>query len=219
MHPGESIGPYVIQNLLGSGGMGEVYRATDERLGREVALKRLTDASLTSDVARRRVLQEASAAAGLSHSNIATIFDVLDTADGPTIVMEYVPGESLAWHVARGPIPVARALDIAGQVCDGLIEAHAHGIIHRDLKPANIQITPQGKVKILDFGIARSTAGGQAPAVGPYGDRTADRSGPVLRHTRLHGARAAGRRTGGRAHRRLRTGRGALRDAYRLPAV
>ena len=163
MHPGESIGPYVIQNLLGAGGMGEVYRARDERLGREVALKRLTDASLTSDVARRRVLQEASAAAGLSHSNIATIFDVLDTADGPTIVMEYVPGESLAWHVARGPIPVTRALDIAGQVCDGLIEAHAHGIIHRDLKPANIQITPEGKVKILDFGIARSTAGSQAP--------------------------------------------------------
>ena len=167
MHPGESIGPYVIHNLLGSGGMGEVYRATDERLGREVALKRLSDASLASDVARRRVLQEARAAAGLSHSNIATIFDVLDTADGLTIVMEYVPGESLEWHVARGPIPVERALAIAVQVCDGLIEAHAHGIVHRDLKPANVQITPDGKVKILDFGIARSTTAGQASPSAP----------------------------------------------------
>ncbi|MEX2272200.1 MAG: protein kinase [Vicinamibacterales bacterium] len=158
MNPGDSIGPYVIHSSLGAGGMGRVYRARDTRLGRDVALKQLSDRSLTSDVARRRVLQEARAAAGLSHPNIATIFDVLDTDDGPTIVMEYVPGESLARYIARGALPAARSLEIASQIAGGLVEAHARGIVHRDLKPANIQITPEGKAKILDFGVARLTA-------------------------------------------------------------
>ena len=167
MNTGETIGPYVIQSPLGSGGMGKVYRARDTRLGRDVALKQLSDPSLAGDVARGRVLQEARAAAGLSHPNIATIFDVLDTPDGPTLVMEYVPGESLAHHVARGALPAARALEIAGQICDGLIEAHARGIVHRDLKPANIQITPDGKAKILDFGIAQLTVSGEEQASAP----------------------------------------------------
>jgi len=159
MNSGDSIGPYLIQSPLGAGGMGHVFRARDTRLNREVALKQLSDPSLASDVARGRVLQEARAAARLSHPNIATIYDVLDTAEGPTIVMEYVPGESLARHIARGSLPPARAIDIGAQIADGLAEAHARGIVHRDLKPANIQITPEGKAKILDFGIAQPAAG------------------------------------------------------------
>lgn len=174
MNSGESLGPYLIQSPLGAGGMGRVYRARDTRLNREVALKQLSDPSLASDLARGRVLQEARAAAGLSHPNIATIYDVLDTADGPTIVMEYVPGESLARHIVRGALPPARALEIGAQIADGLAEAHAHGIIHRDLKPANIQITPEGKAKILDFGIAQPGAGGHdqgsTPTVTAYAD-------------------------------------------------
>ena len=157
MNPGDSLGPYVVRDALGAGGMGKVYRARDERLGRDVALKQLSDPLLSSATARRRVIQEARAVAGLSHPNIATIFDVLDTADGPAIVMEYVPGESLAALIARGRLPLWRALDIAAQVTSGLAHAHAGGIVHRDLKPANIQLTPEGTVKILDFGIARST--------------------------------------------------------------
>ena len=164
MLPGESIGPYVIVNSLGSGGMGEVYLAHDDRLGRAVALKRLSDPSLTTEAIRRRVLHEARAAAALSHPNIATIFDVLDTGAEPAIVMEYVPGESLARQIARGPLPVHRALEIAVQISDALVEAHGHGIIHRDLKPANVQITPSGKAKILDFGIARSVGDQEAAA-------------------------------------------------------
>jgi serine/threonine-protein kinase len=147
--------------------MGEVYLAHDDRLNRAVALKRLSDASLTTEAVRRRVLHEARAAAALSHPNIATIFDVLDTGAEPAIVMEYVPGESLARQIARGPLPAGRALEIAVQISDALVEAHGHGVIHRDLKPANVQITPSGKAKILDFGIARSVGDEQAAAAAP----------------------------------------------------
>ncbi|HUF23378.1 MAG TPA: protein kinase, partial [Vicinamibacterales bacterium] len=167
MNSGDSIGPYLIQSPLGAGGMGRVYLARDTRLNREVALKQLSDPSLASDVARGRVLQEARAAAGFSHPNIATIYDVLDTPDGPTIVMEYVPGESLARHIARGSLPPARALEIGAQVAEGLAEAHTRGIVHRDLKPANIQITPEGKAKILDFGIAQPAARDQDQGATP----------------------------------------------------
>lgn len=167
MNSGDSLGPYLIQRALGAGGMGRVYLARDTRLNRDVALKQLSDPSLASDIARGRVLQEARAAASLSHSNIATIYDVLDTPDGPTIVMEYVPGESLAQHIARGALPPARALEIGAQVAEGLAGAHARGIIHRDLKPANIQITPEGEAKILDFGIAQLAAGHRDHAATP----------------------------------------------------
>jgi serine/threonine-protein kinase len=173
MIPGESVGPYIILNSLGSGGMGEVYRARDERLNREVALKRLSDVTLESDVVRRRILKEARAAAALSHPNIATIFDVLDTGAGPAIVMEYVPGDSLARVIERNPVPTEQALEFALQMSEGLAEAHTHGIVHRDLKPANIVITPAGRVKILDFGIARSMdAGAESPAAGTVDPRT-----------------------------------------------
>ena len=153
---GDRIGPYVILESIGTGGMGEVYRARDSRLERDVAIKRLLIADVGSEEARGRVLREARAAAGLTHPNIAAVFDVLETPDGLVIVMEYVPGESVAVRLGRGPVPVEEALRIGVQIADALAEAHDHGIIHRDLKPANVHLTPGGKAKILDFGIARS---------------------------------------------------------------
>ena len=138
--------------------MGEVYRARDTRLGREVALKRLSNASLADEVARRRVLREARAAAALSHPGIAAIYDVLDTPDGLIIVMEYLPGGTLTARLRGGPLSVDDAVEVGEQIAEALAHAHAQGIVHRDLKPSNIILTPAGRAKILDFGIAKSTA-------------------------------------------------------------
>jgi serine/threonine-protein kinase len=151
---GDLVGPYLVVEPLGAGGMGEVFRARDTRLAREVALKRLFEPALGSESGRRHVLREARAAAALSHPNIATIYDVLETPEGLVIVMEYVPGETLAARLLRGPLPLDDALTFGTQIADALSEAHDHGVIHRDLKPANIHLTPDGKAKILDFGIA-----------------------------------------------------------------
>ncbi len=138
--------------------MGEVYRARDARLERDVAIKRLSASAIGGEEARARVLREARAAAGLTHPNIAAVYDVLETPDGLVIVMEYVPGESVAARLTHGPLPVEDAVRIGLQIADALIEAHDRGVIHRDLKPANVHLTPGGKAKILDFGIARSVS-------------------------------------------------------------
>jgi serine/threonine-protein kinase len=177
MIPGDTVGPYVVLDRLGAGGMGEVYRAHDDRLNRTVALKRLSDPALAGDVAHRRMLREARAAAALSHPNIATIYDVLDTADGLVIVMEHVPGETLNAKLRAGPLSVPQAVGFAGQITDALAAAHDAGIVHRDLKPANIIITPDGKPKILDFGIARSRSVAAAPD-GP--DATLTEAGHIV---------------------------------------
>ena len=153
---GDRIGPYVVLEAIGTGGMGEVYRARDSRLERDVAIKRLLTSDVGSEEARARVLREGRAAAALTHPNIAAVFDVLETPDGLVIVMEYVPGESVAMRLSRGPVSVEETLRIGLQIADALAEAHDHGVIHRDLKPANVHLTPGGKAKILDFGIARS---------------------------------------------------------------
>jgi serine/threonine protein kinase/tetratricopeptide (TPR) repeat protein len=158
LHTGDQIGPYVIIDTLGTGGMGEVYRARDARLERDVAIKRLSASAIGGDEARARVLREARAAAALTHPNIAAVYDVLETPDGLVIVMEYVPGESVAGRLARGPLPVEEAVRVGLQIADALTEAHDRGVIHRDLKPANVHLTPGGKAKILDFGIARSVS-------------------------------------------------------------
>src|SRR5207253_2011662 len=162
--PGARLGPYEILSAIGAGGMGEVYRARDSKLGRDVAIKVLP-AALTSDPDRlARFAREAQVLASLNHPNIAAIYHVEDgPADGPreggphvqAIVMELVEGETLADRVARGPIPVDEALPIAKQIAEALEAAHEQGIIHRDLKPANIKLTPDGTVKVLDFGLAK----------------------------------------------------------------
>lgn len=158
---GELVGPYRVLELLGSGGMGEVYLADDPRLGRRVALKRPSDAWLALPDARARLHHEARAAAALTHPNIAAIHDVLDVGANPYIVMEYVEGETLASALRRGALRVERVVEIGAQLADALAAAHAKGIVHRDLKPANVSVTPDGQVKILDFGLAtaRNPAG------------------------------------------------------------
>ena len=166
--PGTRLGPYEILAAIGAGGMGEVYRARDTKLGRDVAIK-ILPASLTGDPDRlARFTREAQMLASLNHPHIAAIHHVEDTADGPAIVMELVEGETLADRIARGPIPIDEALPIAKQIAGALEAAHEQGIIHRDLKPGNIKVTPDGVVKVLDFGLAKlnEPVGSGQPAVG-----------------------------------------------------
>jgi serine/threonine protein kinase len=152
---GTKIGPYQILATLGAGGMGEVYRARDQRLGRDVAVKVLP-ASLSADRDRlRRFEQEARAVAALEHPNIMAIHDVGDDAGVHFLVSELLEGESLRDRLQHGPVPARRAVEYAKQVADGLAAAHEKGIVHRDLKPDNIFITRDGRVKILDFGLAK----------------------------------------------------------------
>ncbi len=157
---GTRLGPYEIVAPLGAGGMGEVYRARDTSLSRDVAIKVLP-ADVVADPERlARFKREAQLLAALNHPNIAAIHG-LDQADGkPFLVLELVEGEDLAERLKRGPIPLDEALPIAKQVAEALEEAHEHGIVHRDLKPANIKLTPDGKVKVLDFGLAKAYSDG-----------------------------------------------------------
>ena len=156
--PDTAIGPYQILGQLGAGGMGEVYRALDPRIGREVALKLLPESLANDPDRRRRFEQEARLAASLNHPNVMAIYDVGLEQHPPYIVSELVPGESLRGLIARGPVPVRKAVDIAAQIASGLAAAHAAGIVHRDLKPDNVIVTPEGTAKILDFGVARLEA-------------------------------------------------------------
>ena len=156
LSPGLRVGPYEILALLGSGGMGEVYRALDPRLGREVAIKVLR--SGVGDVWRFEM--EARAASRLNHPNILTIHDIGESDGAPYIVSELVTGDSLRTLLRDGSLPTRRLLDIAIQIAAGLAAAHAGGITHRDLKPENVMIQPDGQVKILDFGLAKPAASG-----------------------------------------------------------
>jgi eukaryotic-like serine/threonine-protein kinase len=156
---GTTLGPYRIDAPLGSGAMGEVYRARDTKLGRDVALKMLP-ASVAQDEDRRaRLSREARLLAALHHPNIATVFGVEDTGGVVAIVMELVDGPTLADRIAGRPLPVREALAIARQLADALDAAHEKGIVHRDLKPANIKLTADGVVKVLDFGLAVAADG------------------------------------------------------------
>ena len=150
---------YVITGSLGAGGMGVVYRARDEKLDRDVAIKMLQRGLLTSDEARVRFRREAQALAKLNHAHIAAVYDVIEQDGVDCIVMELVDGESLAVKLGRGALPVREATTIALQVAEALVEAHEHGVIHRDLKPGNVMITPKGRAKVLDFGLARLLLG------------------------------------------------------------
>src|SRR5271157_5403856 len=162
--PGTKLGHYELVSLLGAGGMGEVFRARDTRLKREVAIKVLTPA-LSLDADRmRRFEQEAMATAALNHPNILAVFDIGTNEGSPYVVSELLEGETLRERLRSGPIAVRKTLDYALQIAHGLAAAHEKGIIHRDLKPENIFITKDGRVKILDFGLAKLTqseAGGQ----------------------------------------------------------
>lgn len=151
----ESVGPYRVRSRLGSGGMGDVYLAEDTRLRRRVALKSLSERWAREPSARHYLIHEARAAAALNHPAIAAVYDVVESEGTTYIVMEYVPGETLAERLDRGRASVAEALWVGGQLCEALVEAHSHGILHRDLKPSNIVVTPDGRLKVLDFGLAK----------------------------------------------------------------
>src|SRR6266581_1105990 len=155
---GSKLGPYEIQSPLGAGGMGEVYSATQNSLGRQVAIKVLASASALDPERLRRFEQEARAASALNHPNIISIYDV--GRDGATsyIAMELVDGKTLRALLEAGPLGIKKALQIATQIADGLAKAHAAGIVHRDLKPENVMVSRDGFVKILDFGLAKLTA-------------------------------------------------------------
>lgn len=153
MKAGDKLGPYEILGPLGAGGMGEVYRAKDTKLDREVAIKVLP-AALARDPERlARFEREAKVLALLNHPNIAQIYGVQEGDGFQALIMELVPGRTL-----KGPLPVDEALRIAAQICEALSAAHEKGITHRDLKPANVMITPDGVVKVLDFGLAAVAA-------------------------------------------------------------
>ena len=186
LSPGTRLGIYEITARLGAGGMGEVYRARDTRLGRDVAIKIVPDAFAADPERLARFEREARILAGLNHPNIAVIHGLerlrpsraedkgirgegsasvragggapapLEDADTVALIMELVEGEDLAQRIARGPLPLAEALPIARQIADALDAAHERGIVHRDLKPANVRIRPDGVVKVLDFGLAKA---------------------------------------------------------------
>ncbi len=159
LQSGDRLGPYAIQTLLGVGGMGEVYRGRDTRLGRDVALKVISPRLVGDPTRRRRFELEARAASVLNHPSIVTVYDVGDAEGIPWIAMEWVEGQTLRHALGTGPLPVHETLKIALQIADGLATAHAKGIVHRDLKPGNVMITAEGRSKILDFGLARQTPG------------------------------------------------------------
>src|SRR5215471_4455652 len=153
---GTKLAHYEITSHIGSGGMGDVYQATDTKLGRSVAIKFLPEAFSHDSERVARFQREARVLASLNHSNIAAIYGVEQIDSRHFLVMELVSGETLADRIKRGPIPIEEALSIAKQIAEALEEAHEKGIIHRDLKPANVKVTPDGKVKVLDFGLAKA---------------------------------------------------------------
>ena len=181
---GSRLGPYEILAPLGAGGMGEVYRARDPRLGRSVAVKVLPR-ELSSDRERlARFEQEARSASGLNHPNIVTVYDIGEADCGPYIAMELVEGQTLRELLVSGPLPAKKTLSVATQVADGLAKAHAAGIVHRDLKPENLMVSKDGFVKILDFGLAKLVPPvmedqSAMPTMTPSGTRTGTILGTV----------------------------------------
>src|SRR6188508_580216 len=155
---GSHVGPYIVVDRIGRGGMGEVFLARDPRLDRPVALKCVLSRHTGGPDVRNRIINEARAAARITHSGIAAVHDVVEHDGRTFIVMEYVQGQNLAALLRREPMPIARVVEIGWQLADALGAAHRVGIIHRDLKPANVQVTLDGSVKILDFGIAMALA-------------------------------------------------------------
>ena len=153
---GTRLGPYEIIAPLGAGGMGEVYRARDTRLGRDVAIKSLPPAFAQDPERLARFEREAKLLASLSHPNIAGIFGIVEAADTRFLILEFVDGETLAARLSRGALPLDGALETALQIAAGGEAAHEAGVVHRDMKPGNVMLTSGGQVKVLDFGLARS---------------------------------------------------------------
>src|SRR5882672_10536127 len=179
MSPQQTIAHYRITSKLGEGGMGEVWCATDTKLGREVAIKIIPEAFAQDPDRMARFAREAQVLASLNHPNIAAIYGVEERA----LVLELVPGPTLAERIGEGPVPLDEALPIARQIAEALEYAHEKGIIHRDLKPANIKVTPEGRVKVLDFGLAKALSSETAasdPASSPTITMRATLAGMIM---------------------------------------
>jgi serine/threonine protein kinase len=162
--PGTYLGPYEIRSALGAGGMGEVYRGRDTRLGRDVAIKVQRPAVAQYTDSQARLPREAHLLSSLNHPRIASIYGLEDSGGVSALVLELVEGPTLADRIAQGPLPLDEAVPIAIQIAEALEAAHEKGIIHRDLKPANIKIRPDGSVKVLDFGLARALDAASEPS-------------------------------------------------------
>src|ERR1700737_2930619 len=181
---GTKLGTYEVLSAIGAGGMGEVYQAHDSNLRRDVAIKVLPEAFAHDADWLSRFRREAQLLASLNHPNIATIHGLEDSNGTSYLVMELVPGDTLAQRIKRdGAVPVEEALTIAKQIAEALEAAHGKSIIHRDLKPANVKVTPEGKVKVLDFGLAKAFAGDAAnddPSDSPTLSAAATMQGMIL---------------------------------------
>ncbi len=212
--PGARLGPYEIVASIGAGGMGQVYEARDTRLDRTVAVKILPPVFAHDPQLRQRFDREARTVAALNHPHICVLHDIGEQDGIAFLVMEYLEGETLASRLSRGPLPPDEVIRYGTEIADALDRAHRHGVIHRDLKPANVMLTRSG-AKLLDFGLARPpvesifSSETRAP-----GDTPITAEGVLGRHAAVHGARAARRTCGGRAHRHLRARRAAVRDVH-----
>jgi len=205
--PSARLGPYEILSSIGSGGMGEVYRARDTTLGRDVAIKVLPDAFAHDTERMARFGREAQILASLNHSNIAAIYGLEESGDVRALAMELVDGPTLADRIAQGPLPLDEALDVARQIAEGVEYAHEKGVIHRDLKPANIKLAADGTVKLLDFGLAKAVDDAEYPSGCNPGNR------------RVHESRAGQRQAGRPALGHLVVRSGAVGDPERQQAV
>ena len=156
LQPGTRLGSFEVLGPLGAGSMGEVYRARDTRLGRDVAIKVLPESFARDPARAARFEREARMLAAINHPAIGAIYGAEEFDSLPCIIMEFVPGETLAERILRGPMPLEEVCDVARQIAEALEAAHEKGVIHRDLKPSNIKITPEGRVKVLDLGLAKA---------------------------------------------------------------
>ena len=216
---GQKIGPYEVAGQIGAGGMGEVYKARDPRLGRDVAIKVLP-ATFSADPDRlQRFAQEARAAAALNHPNILAIFDIGEDKGAPYVVSELLEGETLRDRLRSGALSIRKAIDFALQIAHGLAAAHEKGIVHRDLKPENLFITHDNRVKILDFGLAKLTRPEETSSSGDAPHHAGgDRPGRGDGHGWLHVARAGARKAGRPSLRHFFFRLHPLRNAFRESA-
>ncbi len=181
LSPGDEVGLYEIRDLVGKGGMGAVYRARDLTLGRDVAIKALTRGFPPDASTLRRFEREAKLLASLNHPNIAAIYDFLQVDGRSYIVLELVEGETLSFHLRRGPFELPDAIHVMTQLAHALEEAHRKGVVHRDLKPSNVKLTPEGRVKVLDFGLAKTAEGrDDADREAPTAGAPTTQSGVIL---------------------------------------
>jgi serine/threonine protein kinase len=226
LNPGSRIGPYEILSTLGAGGMGQVYRAKDTRLGRIVAVKAMHESFAQDPERVARFQREAQLLASLNHPNIAAIHGVEELQGARFLVLEFVDGRPLSDILQGGAPPFADAMAIAKQIAGALATAHERGIIHRDLKPGNVMVTPDGQVKVLDFGLGKAIEGESSHVASPAGHRQfaddddgGDAGGDHSGYGRVHESGASEGPDCGQAQRRVGVWLRAVRVAHRQARV